>query len=115
MVRILKVNELREKKSELLARSEIHRQTLTLEITNVKLGLSLIKKRMRVLKTLYRFLGFAVPIGGLLFGHKQQERKRGFLSKLMSGFNLATRIRSLFGGGKAAHNAPEEAEESARF
>jgi hypothetical protein len=112
MVRILKINELQEKKKDLLTRSEIHRQTLALEMTNVKLSMALLKKRMRVLKTLYRVFGVAVPIGGLLFGHKQTERKQGFISKLLSGFNLASRIKSMFGGGKAEEHA---AEDSARF
>ena len=115
MVRILKIKELQEKKKELLTRSEIHRQTLALEMTNVKLSLALLKKRMRVLKTLYRVFGIAVPVGGLLFGHKKQERKPGFISKLLSGFNLASRIKSLFGGGKAVEHDGEEAEESSRF
>jgi hypothetical protein len=114
MVRILKVNGLAEKKQELRARSEIHRQTLRLEVANVKLGLTLLKKRMRVLKTVYRVFGWAVPIGGLIFGHKDKEgqRKTSFLSRLMSGFNLASGIKSMFSGGKAERH---EAEDSSRF
>lgn len=115
MVRILKVNELREKKKELLVRSEIHRQTLALEITNVKLGIALLKKRMHVLKTLYRVLGFAVPVGGILFGQKHKEKKVGFISKLLSGFNLASRIRSFLNGHRAAQHAPDETEDSTHF
>jgi len=114
MVRILKVTELADKKKELLARSEIHRQTLALEVTNVKLGWALLKKRMLVLKTVYRMFGWAVPVGTILFGHKKKERQRsGFLSKLLSGFNLATKIKSMFGGSHAGEHK-EETEEAPR-
>lgn len=115
MVRILKVRDLQEKKKELLTRSEIHRQTLALEVTNVQLSINLLKKRMRVLKTLYRVFGIAVPLGGLLFGHKKQERKQGLISRFLSGFNLASRVKSFFGGGKTAEHDGEETEESSRF
>jgi hypothetical protein len=115
MVRILKVTELAEKKKELLARSELHRQTLTLEVTNVKLAWALLKKRMRVLKTVYRMISWAVPVGAILFGQKKKERRRsGFLSQLLSGFNLATKIKSLFGGGKVPDYETEETEEAPR-
>src|SRR5438309_2313682 len=96
MVRILKIKELQVKKRELQARSEIYRQTLTIEMTNVKLSLNLLKKRLHILKTLYRVLGFAVPVGGLLFGRREASQKKGFLSRLLSGFNLATRLKSFF-------------------
>jgi hypothetical protein len=116
MVRILKIKELGEKKRELLARSEIHRQTLTLEMANVKLSFNLLKKRLHVLKTIYRLLGFAVPVGGLLFGHgKEPAKKRGFLSRLLSGFNLANRIKSFFNSGKAESHGHEEPGEVPRF
>jgi hypothetical protein len=111
MVRILKVKELQDKKRELLARSEIHRQTLALEVSNVKMSLTLLKKRLRILKTAYRLLGIAVPIGGLLFGHKEPDRKKGFLSKLLSGLNVFSRVRSFFNGAKTGHAPEPEAED----
>jgi hypothetical protein len=116
MVRILKVKELQDKKRELLARSELYRQTLTLEVTNVKLGWALLKKRMRVLKTVYRMVGWAVPISAVLFGQKKKERRRrgGFLSQLLSGFNLAAKIKSMFGGGRAHEHEAAEVEETPR-
>ena len=116
MVRILKVAELAEKKKELLARSEIHRQTLALEVTNVKLSWALLKKRLRVTKTLYRMFGWAIPIGTVLFGHKKKEKRRtgGFLSQLLSGFNLATKIKSMFSGGHSPEHEAEETEEIPR-
>jgi hypothetical protein len=111
MVRILKVKELSDKKKELLARSEIHRQTLALEFSNVKMSFVLLKKRLQIVKTVYRLLGIAVPVGGLLFGHKESTHKKSLLSKVLSGFNVVSRIKSFFGGQKPPpHDAGGVAE-----
>jgi hypothetical protein len=111
MVRILKVKELHRKKKELLVRSEILRETLALEVTNVRLGVALLKKRMRILKTVYRLFGVVVPIGGLLVGRKRKaERKSSFFSQLLSGFNLASRLKALFSGEKEELEPEEKAE-----
>jgi|HubBroStandDraft_6_1064221.scaffolds.fasta_scaffold388591_2 hypothetical protein len=117
MVRILEIKELAEKKKELVARSEIHRQTLALEVTNLKLGVALVKKRMHGLRAVYRILGWTVPIGGLVFGRKQKSGGAGFISQFLSGFNLASRLKSLFGGHKAEEpeSQTEEAKKQARF
>lgn len=115
MVRILEVKELQKKKLALLARSEIHRQTLGLEVTNIKLSLALVKKQLRTMKIFYRLFGWAVPIGGLVFGQKQKEKKSGFLARLLSGFNLARRLRALISGFKPEQADVEEASEPSRF
>jgi hypothetical protein len=115
MVRIFEVKDLQQKKKELIARSDIHRQTLAREATNIKLSLELLKKRLRVLRTIYRVLGLAVPVGGLLFGHKEPERKASFISKFLSGFDLARRIKSFFNRNKADKPAAEQADEPSRF
>jgi hypothetical protein len=115
MVRILEVKELGTKKQELRARSEIYRQTLALEAANVKLSLVLLKKELRVLRTAYRLVGWAVPISGLLFGHKKRESKSGLLSRFLAGFNLATRIKALFHRDAKEEPAAEEADGTHRF
>jgi hypothetical protein len=115
MVRILEVKELETKKKQLVTRSEIHRQTLALEATNIKLALALVRKRMRVAKTLYRLFGWAMPIGGLVFGQKQKEKKIGFLARLLSGFNLARRIKSLISSFRTGQEEEEEAHDSTRI
>src|SRR5579863_1057889 len=115
MVRIFEITELQKKKKELIARSDIHRQTLALEATNIKLSLELLKKQLRVLRMIYRVLGLAVPVGGLLFGHKEPERKVSFISKFLSGFDLARRIKSFFSRNQADEPAAEEAEGPSRF
>ncbi len=119
MVRILKVKELQDRKRELRARSEIYRQTLALEVTNVRLSVALLKKQMRGLKTVTRLFGLVVPVSGLIFGRrKKAEGKSGFLTQLLSGLNLATQLKKLFGGEKAVEPEPglepEEAGTPAR-
>ena len=115
MVRILEVKELAKKKKELTARSEIYRQTLVLEATNIKLSVSLLKKRMRALKVVYRLLGWSVPVSGLLFGAKNESPKQGLIAQFLTGFSLASRIKSLFSWGKTAEPQPDEAKESSRI
>jgi hypothetical protein len=114
MVRILEVEDLGEKKKELLARSEIYRQTLALEAANVRLSVNLLKKRMRVVKTVYRLLGWAVPVSGLVFGHKEKEGKAGLLGRFLAGFDLASKIKDLFGAGGKTEPEEEQATEPKR-
>lgn len=118
MVRIIKVTELQARKKELRARSEIYRQTLALEVTNVRMSVALLKKRLRGVKSIFRAFGWAVPIGGLLFGRKRTEpegkRKGGFLTQLLAGLNLATRIKAMFKGEKTTEPEAEEVENAPR-
>jgi hypothetical protein len=114
MVRILKVDGLQERKKELRARSEIYRQTLVLEVTNVRMSVALLKKRFSGIKSVYRMFGWAVPVGGLLFGAKREAEghgKSGFLTQLLSGLNLAGKIKSIFQKFKGAGHAEEEEPE----
>jgi len=108
MYRIFQVADLAQKKKELRVKSEIHRQTLMLELTNLRIGLALVRKRMRVLRTVARVLGLAAPVGGLIFGRKEKGRKRGFLSNFLTGFSLASRLKALFGGVSTAEHDAEE-------
>lgn len=115
MVRILEVRELEQRKRELCARSEIYRQTLALEAANIKLSVGLMRKQMRGLRTIYRLLGWALPIGGLLAGRKQRSFKQGFLGRFLAGFNLANRIKSLFTRAAEPEPAAERADGTHKF
>ena len=50
MVRILKVKELEARKRLLLTQSEMYRQTMRLEIANVKYSAALLQRKLRFIK-----------------------------------------------------------------
>ena len=108
MVRLLKVKELEERKRFLLARSEMYRQTLTLEVANIKFSAALMKRRLKSPKSALLMLGLAVPAVGYFMGRRRSKAKAaaagpaGLLPKVMVGLNLFSRFAPLlkkFGPG----------------
>jgi hypothetical protein len=93
MVRLLKVKELEARKRFLLAKSEMYRQTLTLEIANVKFSAALQRRRLKARLGRFLLLGSVFPLAGLFFAWKRPKpvvaAARGFLPKLLSGLKLA--------------------------
>jgi hypothetical protein len=87
------VKELEERKKSLLVRSEIHRQTLKLEIANVEYSAALVKKRFHTLRRSFGLIGAAVPLAVLLLARKQ-ARQKGFFSHALSGLTFFNRITS---------------------
>jgi hypothetical protein len=99
MVRILKVKELEERKHLLLARSEMLRQTLQLEVANIGLSTSLLQRRLKVFQKSSQVLGLAISVAGLFFFRrrgKDTPKTTGILSKLYSGLKLFGQLRPLF-------------------
>jgi hypothetical protein len=123
MVRILKVKELENRKRVLLAQSDLYRQTLQLEVTNVKLALTLLKRRLQAVKSTTRLLGLAAPVVGLLFGlrrfRKREEPKAsggaGLFSRLLAGVRLLGHLRPLWQGLVQARRAAGESGEPQDF
>jgi hypothetical protein len=111
MVRILKVSkELEERKRQLLARSEVYRQTLKLEVANIRYSTALLKRKFSFLRTSSRLLGLAVPLAGLLLFRRRAKPANtgnGFLAKLLSGFNLFKQLRPFFQAVQGGHRGPK--------
>jgi hypothetical protein len=91
MVRILKVNDLDDRKRVLLAQSELNRQTLKLELANIKFAAGLLKRRYSLYRAAVLSLGAAAPLAGFLLSRRWSGREgegRGLLSKLRSGLSF---------------------------
>src|SRR5947209_8782855 len=88
MVRILKVKELEHRKRFLLAKSEVFRQTLTLEIANVKFSTALLKRKLKSRRTLFLVLASSLPLAGFFFARSKAKKVGGFLPRLLSGLKL---------------------------
>lgn len=98
MVRILKVKELEEQKRELLARSEMYRQTMKLQAANIKYSAALYKRRFSLVRTSSRLLGLVVPlVSYFFFRHPAQPAKtgKGLLAGLASGVKALGMFRPL--------------------
>jgi hypothetical protein len=102
MVRILKVKALEDRKKLLLTKSEMYRQTMKLEIANVRFSAALMKKRLKILRTGSIALGAALPlVGGLLWARKRSPEKkqsRGIFPKIVSGLKLLRKFSPLLAG-----------------
>jgi len=112
MVRILKVKALEDRKKLLLTKSEMYRQTMKLEIANVRFSAALMKKRLKIVKTGSMALGAALPLlGGLLWARKHSRKKRrsgGILPKIVSGIQLLKKFSPLLAGIAARRQQARE-------
>lgn len=88
MVRLLKVKELEDRRRFLLAQSEMYRQTMTLEISNVKFSTALLKHKLRSKRNLAMLIGSAVPLAGFLFVRSRAKRVVGVLPNVVAGLKL---------------------------
>lgn len=100
MVRLLKVKELEERKRFLLARSEMYRQTLTLEVANIKFSGALLKRKLRSPKSLLVLLGLAAPAAGFFMGRRRAKVKAeagpaAWVPRLLAGWKLVSRFAPL--------------------
>ncbi len=119
MVRILKVKELDDRKKLLLAQSEMYRETLRLEVANVKFSLALLRRRLDFVKSAVGVVGVAAPVLGLVLGLRGFRKKdvamtaakRGMFSKLMAGWQMFRRFRPLVQEFLEGRRAAREARE----
>ena len=103
MVRILKVKELEDRKRLLLAQSQMYRETIHLEVANVKFSLALLKRRLGWAKSAVGALGLAAPVIGLLLGlrgFRKSEAPRikgrqSLFSRIMAGAHMLRQFRPL--------------------
>jgi hypothetical protein len=99
MVRILKVKDLEDRKRFVLAKSEMHRQTMKLEIANVRFSAALLKKRLKFFRSASLLMGTAAPLAGMLVARKRAKQKQrgGFIGKLFGGLQLLGQLKPILG------------------
>jgi hypothetical protein len=99
MVRILKVKDLEDHKRFILAKSEMHRQTMKLEIANLRFSTALLKKRLKFFRSASLLLGTAAPLAGLIMARKRakQTQRGGFIGKLFAAVQLLGHLKPILG------------------
>ncbi|MDB6022368.1 MAG: hypothetical protein JWQ04_2225 [Pedosphaera sp.] len=119
MVRLLKVKKLEDRKHFLLARSEMYRQTLTLEIANVKFSAALHRRTLKARLARLLLLGSVFPLAGFFFARKRPKPAAvtagGFLSKLLAGLKLAGKCAPWLKTIRAAKGHAGERENITHF
>ena len=95
MVRLLKVKELEDRKRFLLAQSEMYRQTMTLEIANVKFSAALAGHKLRSKRNIAMLIGTAVPLAGFLFVRSRAKRVVGVLPHVVAGLKVVGKLMPL--------------------
>jgi hypothetical protein len=119
MVRIFKVKELEEQKRELLARSEMYRQTLKLEVANIKFSASLLKHRYSRFRNASRLMALMVPIAGLFLFRRpappQEKTNKGILGGLASGLKLFGMLRPILHAFHSTERQGSKQGNGARF
>jgi hypothetical protein len=101
------VNSLEERKQELLARSEAYRQSMAVEIRNIKANVLWIPRTMQTVRKISPFLMLGAPLLGLLIGRRitvkpQQEplahkngTRKGVLATVLGGIALYRKIKPI--------------------
>src|SRR5258708_38282917 len=114
MVRILKVKELEDRKRLLLTQSEMYRQTMRLEVANVKYSLALLKRKLHFVRSSFLALGAFAPLAGLLFARKNVKKEKnkagGLFSKLLLGVRMFSQLRPILQGFAAGKRAARESK-----
>jgi hypothetical protein len=86
MVRILKVREIAARKQQLLKRSELYRQTMGVELANVKYSAAMLQRKFRMAKS---GLWLVAAVAGFLLmrrrGRERQPPEAGLFAKVRSG------------------------------
>jgi hypothetical protein len=113
MVRFLKVKELEERRRLLVARSELYRQTLRLEIASLKYAALELRHRFGFLSIARRLLGVVASTASLFRRGTGSEKGGGFVSKLFSGLQFAAGLLPLLKKFGRSSTGPEKPEEAA--
>ena len=86
MAGIFEVKDLEARKRALVAESEIYRQTLKLEVQNVRLYAVGFKRQYAMFRTLQPLLMLGLPFAGSLFGRR--SRRLGLFRKALIGWKI---------------------------
>ena len=72
---IAELKSLAARKEALVAQSELHRQTLTVELQNLKLYRAGMERKLRLLRALKPLL-FIAPVAGSLLGLRSRQKEK---------------------------------------
>jgi hypothetical protein len=90
------MNQLQQRKRALVAESEIYRQTLNVEIQNLRLCSIALRQKFYRYKDLFTLIPMASSVIDMLSGRFRRHRKAGW-RRLLSGGILAWRFYRKFG------------------
>lgn len=94
MVRILKVKSLEERRHACVAKSEMYRQTMRLEVANVKYSVALWRRKHGYMKILLGASAAAVPLAGILAAKRKAKKAEASLwQRLMGGYQLFNKLK----------------------
>jgi hypothetical protein len=99
-----KVNGLAERKQELLARSELCRQSIEAEFRNVETATAWIPRTVRMVRAAYPVLIVAAPLLGYAFTRKKKRSEqeapagRGIAATAWAGYKLFRRMKPVWDG-----------------
>ena len=119
MAKILGEREIEERKRALIAESEIYRQTLILEVQNIRLYSVRVQKKLAWLRMLNPILMVAGSLlGPRWFRGRERRKRRGLWSRILGGALLGWRlsrrfspaVRSLLFGRSRARPSSAQAE-----
>lgn len=99
-----KVESLAERKRELIARSELYRQSLQESVSDIKEATAWISRSVRAVRSIYPVLLLALPLVGLIVRKKGLLRKppppprKGLLSKAAMGLKIFRTVKPFWDG-----------------
>jgi hypothetical protein len=101
VVRIFEVKEFSQRKKLLLLQSEIHRQTLRVQIAGAQESFAHLQKRFAILGISSVALSVGASVAGLFMAKKSAPEggvgsKGGILAKVMSGVSVFNQVKSVF-------------------
>src|SRR5438876_11282649 len=98
------MNDLEERKRQLLTRSEIYRQSMESQFHEVKTATAWIPKTVRIARSVYPVLVLFTPLLGYAFARKRDPRtpqssaRRGMFANALTGFKLLRSIKPVWAG-----------------
>jgi hypothetical protein len=99
VVRIFEVKEFSQRKKLLLMQSEIHRQTLRVQMAAAHEAFDHLQKRFAILGISSVALSVGASVAGLFMAKKNAAAtpgKGGIISKVMSGISVFNQVKGMF-------------------
>jgi len=100
-----KISETEERKRELLNRSEIHRQAMTLEFAEIKTATAWVPKSVKIARSIYPVVLLVAPLLGYTFARKRvrplpprSAGSRGLFASALAGYKLFRSVKPLWDG-----------------